>query len=229
MLPRPQASPEAQAVDERPSYDEKLLHILKASAAVFAEKGYDRASIRDISAATGVSLSGLYYYFKSKEELLFLIQDHCFGTLLKRLQEDLKGADEPEERLRVVVRNHLRFFVDNMKEMKVLSHEADVLTGDYRSRVGARKREYVQIVSGILEALRPAEGADLRTSTFALFGMMNWIYTWYRDEKDLPVGELEDEILHLFLRGFRSSRVPGPVLTVPERTTARRSSIWRSR
>jgi TetR/AcrR family transcriptional regulator, cholesterol catabolism regulator len=216
-------------VDERPSYDRKLLQILKAAAAVFAEKGYDRASIRDISAATGVSLSGLYYYFKSKEELLFLIQDHCFGTLLARLDQDLEGVTDPECRLRVVVRNHLRFFVDNMKEMKVLSHEADVLTGDYREEVGRKKRRYVEAVTAILRELRPSRGADLRTATFALFGMMNWIYTWYREEKDLVVGELEDEILHLFLDGFRAPLEPGATVALPDGAATERASIWRSR
>ncbi|MEX0979486.1 MAG: helix-turn-helix domain-containing protein, partial [Gemmatimonadota bacterium] len=95
-------------MDERPTYDEKLARILRESAAVFAEKGYHRASIRDIAAATGVSLSGLYYYFSSKEELLFLIQEHCFGTILERLREDLERVSRPQDRLRLLVRNHLR-------------------------------------------------------------------------------------------------------------------------
>ncbi|MFW6010741.1 MAG: TetR/AcrR family transcriptional regulator, partial [Gemmatimonadota bacterium] len=150
-------------MDDRPSYDEKLLAILQGAAAVFADKGYHQASIRDISAATGVSLSGLYYYFSSKEELLFLIQDHCFSTLLEQLQDDLAREDDPELRLRLLVRNHLRFFVDNMKEMKVLSHESDVLTARYRDRILQHKRDYVRTVQELLEELRPDGGANLRT------------------------------------------------------------------
>ena len=71
---------------ERPRFDEKLALILRTAAAIFADKGYHRASIRDISRATGISLSGLYHYFDSKETLLFLIQDHCFGTVLDNLE-----------------------------------------------------------------------------------------------------------------------------------------------
>ena len=59
-------------------YDENLQKILKCSAKIFAEKGFHHTSVRDISRATKMSLSGLYYYFTTKEELLYLIQERCF-------------------------------------------------------------------------------------------------------------------------------------------------------
>ena len=186
----------------RHRYDAKLARILRESSAIFAEKGYDGASVRDISAATGVSLSGLYYYFKSKEDLLFLIQRHCFDTLLERLAEDLEGVDGPVDRLEVIVRNHLRFFADNMSEMKVLSHEAEALTGEYRRQIAARKREYVRAVQACVDQVAPdRDPADRRVATFALFGMMNWIYTWYRPGKDVSVDRLSSTILQIFLGG----------------------------
>jgi len=68
-------------------YDEKLQQILKTSAKIFAEKGFHHTSVRDISRATKMSLSGLYYYFATKEELLYLIQERCFVTLLQRWEQ----------------------------------------------------------------------------------------------------------------------------------------------
>lgn len=189
--------------ESRSRYDEKLALILRTAASTFADKGYHQASIRDISRATGLSLSGLYYYFSSKEELLFLIQDHCFGTILENLEELLTGVDEPRERLRLLIDNHLRFFVGNMKEMKVLSHEADSLSGEYRRRVNAKKKRYTDLCMEILAALSPAEStAALRTATFSLFGMMNWIYNWYRPDRDEPVDRLADRMCRLFLEGY---------------------------
>jgi AcrR family transcriptional regulator len=76
-------------------YDQKLVHVLKTSAAIFAEKGYHSTSIRDIARATKMSLSGLYYYFKSKDELLFLIQDYCFSTVIDDCRRLLAGVDDP--------------------------------------------------------------------------------------------------------------------------------------
>jgi len=131
--------------DERSAYDEKLESILRTAAAIFAEKGYHQASIRDIARATGVSLSGLYYYFDSKEELLFLIQDHAFGTLLGNLERMLEGVEEPHRRLRILMENHLRYFIGAKAEMKVLSHESESLTGDFRRTVNAKKRRLTDI------------------------------------------------------------------------------------
>lgn len=187
---------------ERSLYDEKLDSILSAAAVIFAEKGYHNASIRDIARATGVSLSGLYYYFQSKEELLYLIQDHAFGTLLGRLDERLAGVTDARERLRLLIDNHLTYFVSNMAEMKVLSHEADSLSGDYRQRVNGQKRRLGEVAMGILRQVRGDDGIDGRVATFALFGMMNWLYTWYRPDRDVPVERLVEEITEIYLNGF---------------------------
>lgn len=192
-------------MEEKSRYDAKLARILREASTIFAEKGYHRASIRDISAATGVSLSGLYYYVQSKDELLFLIQRECFATIMADLEVALSHVTDAEGRLEVLVSNHLRFFAGNMSEMKVLSHEADALSGEYAKEITERKRAYTALVTEILEALAPdARSVDLRIATFSLFGMMNWIYTWYRPDRDGPVETLASEMTRLFLGGFRA-------------------------
>jgi AcrR family transcriptional regulator len=210
---------------ERSAYDEKLESILRAAAEIFAEKGYHQASIRDIARATRVSLSGLYYYFQSKEELLFLIQDNAFGTLLESLERGLRQSDDPLTRIRLLIDNHLRFFVGNMAEMKVLSHEADSLTGEFRTRVNTKKRRLTEIASEILHALRPESELDARVSTFALFGMMNWIYNWYHPGRDVPVERLAADMSRIFLGGYLQQGPPLPE-AFPARAAGSRPSIW---
>lgn len=215
-------------MQERRTFDEKLQRILKEASAVFADKGYHKASIRDISAATGISLSGLYYYFRSKEELLFLIQSHCFETILEQLREDLRDVSDPGERLHILIRNHLGFFAGNMREMKVLSHEGETLEGEFGTHVLGQKREYAEIVQDILAGLAPDRGAaDLRVATFSLFGMMNWIYTWYRPDRDVDVERLTRQMSHIFLRGFPAPLPSGVGDVAPARGLAPGASIWR--
>lgn len=211
--------------ESRPRYDVKLDRLLRTAAAVFAEKGYHPASIRDISRATGVSLSGLYYYFRSKEELLFLIQDHCFATVIDNVEAQLAGIGDPADRLRALVDNHLRFFVANMDEMKVLSHDADVLTGEFRQKVNGRKKHYVEICESIMAGLRADDDpAAQRVAALSLFGMMNWIYTWYHPDRDMPVDQLVEEMTAIFLVGYpHASRAEVSVRT----ETGTRPSIWR--
>jgi AcrR family transcriptional regulator len=213
---------------ERIAYDDKLERILRISAEVFAEKGYHQASIRDISRATGVSLAGLYYYVESKEELLFRIQEHSFEQLLENLRTLLEGVEDPHRRLRLLIENHLRFFVANMKEMKVLSHEADSLSGVAREQVDAMKREYSRIATGILVELAGDQPAvDLRVATFSLFGMMNWIYNWYRPGRDVPVEELADDIHRLFLTGLLPLEDDVPADAARAAPGNTRPNIWR--
>jgi TetR/AcrR family transcriptional regulator, cholesterol catabolism regulator len=213
--------------EERSAYDEKLESILRAAAAIFAEKGYHQASIRDIARATGVSLSGLYYYFSSKEELLFLIQDHAFGTLLDSLERRLAGVEEPRRRLRALMENHLRYFVANTAEMKVLSHEAEALSGEYRRRVNAKKRRLTGIAMEILRELRPEGGVDPRVATFALFGMMNWLYNWYRPAVDVSVEALVEDMYRIFLHGFLPAGAEGAGEAF-EAAAGEPQPLWRS-
>src|SRR5262245_667510 len=216
------------AVD-RPTYDDKLALILRTTAAIFAEKGYHEASIRDISRATGVSLSGLYYYFNSKEELLFLIQDHCFTSLLDTLDRLLENETDPLRRFRLMVENHLRFFVNNMKEMKVLSHELQSLTGEFRQIVNAKKRRYTETCTAILEGVAPAERPiDQRVAVYGLFGMMNWIYNWYRLDRDVPVSRLAESMSQLFLRGYLSGEAGAVADWADDGTLQTSPSIWRT-
>jgi AcrR family transcriptional regulator len=191
---------------EAPSrYDQKLLYVLKTSAVVFAEKGYHPTSMRDISRATGMSLSGLYYYFKSKQELLYLIQDNCFTTVMEDCRRLIRGVEDPVEQLRLFIENHLNYFVNNMNEMKVLSHEANSIRGELFRKVNAKKRLYVDIMMNLLEEIarnRQVKGVDLRVATFSLFGMMNWIYNWYDPRKDVDLQGLVNNMTRLFLSGL---------------------------
>ena len=207
---------ESEVTNDRSAYDEKLDAILRSAAAIFAEQGYHQASIRAIARDTRISLAGLYYYFQSKEELLFLIQDHALGRLLDEIERRLDGVDDPLARIRAFIDGHLRFFAGNMTEMKVLSHEAQSLTGHFRARVNAKKRRLTEIVNQTLAELRPDGALDLRVSTFALFGMMNWLYNWYRPERDVPVGVLVDNVTRLFLGGFLQERTEPPALALGE-------------
>ncbi len=86
------------------TYDEKLEHVLRRATAVFAEKGYHRASIRDISRATGMSLAGLYYYFTSKQQLLFLIADHSHSGMLENALAAAAKARTPRDKLARLIR-----------------------------------------------------------------------------------------------------------------------------
>ena len=184
-------------------FDQRLTEILAHATEVFDAKGYEGASMRDLSRASGMSLAGLYYYFESKEKLLYLIQRHTFTTILERLKVRLAGVTDPEERIRVFIGNHLEYFLANQKAMKVLSHEDEVLKNGYGAEIAGIKREYVRICERLIDELKRERGLEFssRTAALSLFGMMNWIYTWYRP-RDGGAEELAREMGDIFLHGL---------------------------
>jgi len=193
----------APAAHSPSRYDRRLSEILVHATEVFCKKGYEGASMRDLSRASGKSLAGLYYYFESKERLLFLIQKHTFSTIVQRLKNRLDGVADPEERLRVFILNHLEYFLANHAAMKVLSHEAEALKNGFASELAAIKREYYRICLGLVDDLRGERGLQLssRIAVLSLFGMMNWIYTWYNPRVDADAEDIAREMGDIFLRG----------------------------
>ena len=184
--------------------------VLHHAARIFCEKGYEGASMRDLSRAAGMSLAGLYHYFDSKEDLLYLIQKHTFRTIIERLQERLKEAKGAEQRVRIFIENHLDYFLANKEAMKVLTHEDETLKNGRGAEIRAIKREYYRICLDLLEDLRREKGLQFsgRLAVLGLFGMINWIYTWHNPRVDLDAGALAGEMSSLFLRGVLNPGKP---------------------
>src|SRR5260370_7695646 len=133
----------------------QLQHILRIASQVFAQHGFEGASMRDISRATGVSLAGLYYYFENKQHLLYLIQSTTFTYVLESLRSRLHGVHEPAERIRLLVLNHIEYFLSHPNEMKVLSHEEDALVAPYPEKVPSIKHHYYALPREIFHSIAP--------------------------------------------------------------------------
>ena len=189
----------------------KLQHILLHSAQIFADQGFEATSIRDISRATGVSLSGLYYYFESKQKLLYLIQVNAFTLIIERANARLANVHNPRARLRTLVQNHIEYFLSHPHEMKVMAHEEDALEPPYREEVATIKRRYYTLAREIFEAVTagtalPA-GLNPRVAVLSLFGMMNWVYKWHNPKVDPNAEQLSEALVGIFLRGVLAEPV----------------------
>ena len=200
------SSPSRRKTETR--FDRQMAKILEHGTAVFYEKGYEGASMRDLSRSSGMSLAGLYYYFESKEKLLYLIQKHYFTTVVQRLRERLEDVSHPEDRMRTFVLNHLEYFLAYPKAMKVLSHEDDVLQGELGDEIHSLKRQYYHSCAELVEQLKREERLQFNTriAVLGLFGMMNWLYTWYNAKVDGDASALARQIGDIFLQGIRATK-----------------------
>jgi AcrR family transcriptional regulator len=212
------ATPVQHRVPEQDTrFDRRFSEILAYAAEVFAEKGYEGASMRDLSRLSGMSLAGLYYYFDSKEKLLYHIQKHTFTTIVDRLRERLEESTDPQERIRIFVHNHVDYAIANQRAMKVLAHEDDVLKEGHGAELAAIKREYYRICVGLVEDLSTSKAptrselvaarrTSTRTSVMGLFGMMNWLYTWYKPRVDPSADVIARQMSDIFLQGLQGQK-----------------------
>ncbi len=192
--------------DMRITYDERLNHILEAATREIARVGYEKASMRMVAKAAGVSLAGLYHYFDSKEKMLFLIQFRTFSSLLNNLREKLHGVDDPIEQLQVMVRAHVSYFAANMAALKTCSHELDSLTGTAYEEARKVRKEYYEltrlIIDRVFDAQAPDSTLDRHVATMSLFGTLNWLYRWYNPKRGRAPTSIANQIAAQFLHGL---------------------------
>ncbi len=208
-------------------FDRKLVEILRTAAAVFAEVGYDAASIRLVAERAGVSVAGLYHYVHCKDELLYLIQYHVFDGLVRRFADDnqrmLTAGDDqarPEARLQRFIHNHLEHFLADMDSLRVCTRELGRLDGEYLQQVETLQRTYFSQALEIFQELcRGDEQLDPRTAALAMFGTINWVSTWYDPDTDTSARQLAAEFVQLYLYGVAPKAVTPQTVTTQTVTT----------
>ncbi len=190
--------------------------ILRTAARLFQQQGYDGTSMNDVAAALKLSKGGLYHHFQSKDEILFNLMNHAMDITEEQVIAPVKSIANPEERLRSLIRRHIAVVLSERdREITVMLHENHPLTPALRRRINARKKDYVHFVENLIAEVHANAqtnsqntriGESQRTVTpraaaFALLGMINWIYQWYRPEGSLQEESLVQQYTEIFFQG----------------------------
>jgi len=185
--------------------------ILRTAARLFQQRGYDATSMNDVAAALKLSKGGLYHHFQSKDEILFEIMDHAMEITQERVLNPVRLIDDPDERLRALIRLHIEVVLSPRdREITVMLHENHPLPPALRKRINTRKKEYIHFVERLIAEVqgkrnrtRQIKGAvSPRAAAFALLGMINWIYQWYKPEGDLQANNLVPQFTDLVFGGI---------------------------
>lgn len=181
--------------------------ILRTAARLFQQRGYDATSMNDVAAALKLSKGGLYHHFQSKDEILFEIMNHAMEITQERVLGPVRGIPDPEERLKALIRLHIEVVLSPRdREITVMLHENHPLPPTLRKRINSRKKEYVHFVESLIgevQRARRAKGSVTpRAAAFALLGMINWIYQWYKPEGELQTYNLIPQFTELVFGGI---------------------------
>jgi AcrR family transcriptional regulator len=185
--------------------------ILRTAARLFQQRGYDATSMNDVAAALKLSKGGLYHHFQSKDEILFEIMNHAMEITQDRVLNPVRSIADPEERLRALIRLHIEVVLSPRdREITVMLHENHPLPPALRKRINARKKEYVHFLENLITEVQsqPQQShhakskVSPRAAAFALLGMINWIYQWYKPEGDLQAQTLIPQFTDLIFGGI---------------------------
>ena len=181
--------------------------ILRTAARLFQQRGYDATSMNDVAAALKLSKGGLYHHFQSKDEILFEIMNHAMEMTQERVIAPVLEIADPMERLRALIRLHIEVVLSPRdREITVMLHENHPLPPTLRKRINHRKKEYVHFVEGLIADVQRSRGlkgsVSPRAAAFALLGMINWIYQWYKPEGELQANNLIPQFTDLLFGGI---------------------------
>lgn len=187
--------------------------VLAAATRVFHEKGYAAASIQDVADALGILKGSLYYYIDSKEDLLFAIIEEVHHGTMERLEQWLAIEADTLVKLRVFLRWQVLTYCRDVEKVGVFLHDFKSLSPAHQDQILEERDRYDRALRDLLRQGQ-AEGVvaadvDPKLTAMAIFGMMNWISTWYRADGPNTPEELADQFTDLALAGI-VARSEGP-------------------
>jgi len=183
--------------------------VFEVAAEVFHRKGYDNTSMSDIASAAGLTKAGLYHHVESKEQLLFTVLNYGLDLTEAYVMKPLEQITDPLERLKKMIELHLQVVLEERNlEISGLLHECKTLSDEDAAKINQRKKKYVQMTTDLIsDVLRKYDirGVNAKLSAFALLGMLNWTYQWYKASGSIRLEEIVASFQRTFLEGILGS------------------------
>jgi len=187
-----------------PKGEKRQREIYDTAARLFAQRGYSRTSIRDLSEALGLQKSSLYHYFESKEDLLHRLLDQFMTDALQGIEELCAQPQPPQEKLAAFMCFYTSFYAGDRDRLTLLVNDLDCLGHERRGAVVAKQRRYVAAIKGILEQMQQAglmRDIPLSVAVFAFFGMVHYTPKWYHLDGPVSPQRLGELFQEIFCRG----------------------------
>lgn len=187
-------------------YDDKRRLILSRAAQLFANEGFDRASVSSVAQACAISKANIYHYYKGKDDILFDILDNYLSNLRSRICEMKTDQLSPEARFEATVLEILLAYQGADDEHRLQTTGIGFLADDKREILRGYQRDLVTHLSGQIAAIAPdvftGDKAKLKAATMSIFGMLNWFYMWNGHGDEVARRDYAKVVVNLCLRGL---------------------------
>lgn len=202
----PKAPAQGKRSTSRPRGNGRREQIIDVATGLFRQKGYHATSLDDIADAIGFTKPAIYYYFKSKDDILFAIIDDIVDQGLRRIQAVASREASATERMHDLLVENTRVILENLNANTVFYNERGLLSAEHERAIRARERGYTKIVEDLyVEGVENGEFIDVdpHIATSTLLGASIWSYRWFDPEGELSIDEIAEGIARILLEGYR--------------------------
>jgi AcrR family transcriptional regulator len=200
----------------------RRVEILKSAAAAFRTRGYHGTSVDDIAQALRMTKGSLYYYFKNKEEILYVCHDHTLDLLMLTLKQIQASRQSPADKLRAIIVAFVNLMTEELHGTAAVTLDLNELSVPLRKKIVAKRDRFDRAVRRIIRdgidqgMFRPL---DPKFTTFAIMGGINWIPHWFNPSGKADAGAIGVAFADFLVAGLlRDSNIPSnPRLVSEER------------
>ena len=186
----------------------KKVSILGEALKLFAEKGYHSTTLDEVAKRLGVTKAALYYYFDNKAQIIRVIMRKHIDNMTQSVKL-VSSELTPKDKLREFIRCHVKNVTTSLDDTKILFEQINALPPKTRQSIENKEREYDRALQVILQ-----EGIDdgsfkiddVKVISYAIIGLCNWTYRWYKPDGRLTPDKLSDIIISLVENGLLADR-----------------------
>jgi AcrR family transcriptional regulator len=188
----------------------KFKKILVIASEIFAKKGYEATSVREIALKAGLNKATIYHYFSSKEEILFKIMDNAMEEALKNLEAILSEDSDALEKFENVLKFYSKYYVSKQAELSLLVNELNSLKHEYKTLLTEKEKKYVDLMKSVLYELKKKgvlkEELPITVIVFTFFSIIHYTVKWYKPSGKIKVDELSEYFVEIFTKGIFKKR-----------------------
>ncbi len=176
--------------------------ILAAAAELFAERGFEGTSIRDIAAAVSMTTASLYYHFESKEDLYVAVHGACMDAVSSAVEEAVAGLRDPWARLEAAAGAHCTTMLDTHGNSTILSNLSCLRMPQVRDALIAQRDAYDRRLQALIDDLPLARDVDRKILRLQILGSLNFMPNWYRANGRLAAEDIGRSMVRLLRDGL---------------------------
>jgi AcrR family transcriptional regulator len=203
--------------------------LLDAAAALFAQKGYDLTSTREVAARVGIQKASLYYHFETKEDLLYDICKSALTKIREDVEAALKDASDPVKRIEILIRTHIESMLREYDRHSAALTEMSCLSTERLDEVTALRDAYESLARSVLYEAQTAgalrEDVPVKYLCLALLGLLNRVLVWFRPSGPLSPDQIGVLFATIYLTGVAAVPAPVPLVNAARGPTKRRRKL----